>query len=55
MTLFLQGKYDETIKAYDVAIRLDPNHVAAWHIKVQLSVTRANTKKPLKPLTKLSA
>ena len=26
-----QGKYDEAIKAYDEAIRLDPNYAAAWY------------------------
>ena len=26
-----QGKHDETIKAYDAAIKLDPNYAAAWN------------------------
>ena len=26
-----QGKYDEAIKAYDAAIKLDPNYAAAWN------------------------
>jgi tetratricopeptide (TPR) repeat protein len=25
------GKYDEAIKAYDEAIKLDPNYAAAWN------------------------
>ena len=28
-----QGKYNEAIKAYDEAIRLDPKHAAAWNNK----------------------
>ena len=28
-----QGKYDEAIKAYDEAIRLDPNYAKAWNNK----------------------
>ena len=28
-----QGKYDEAIKAYDEAIRLDPKHASAWNNK----------------------
>ena len=28
-----QGKYDEAIKAYDEAIRLDPNFAKAWNNK----------------------
>ena len=26
-----QGKYDEAIKAYDAAIKLDPNYAATWN------------------------
>ena len=29
----IQGKYDEAIKAYDEAIRLDPNLAEAWNNK----------------------
>ena len=28
-----QGKYDEAIKAYDEAIRLDPKYADAWNNK----------------------
>ena len=28
-----RGKYDEAIKAYDAAIKLDPNYAAAWNDK----------------------
>lgn len=31
--LYVQGKYDEAIKAYDEAIRLDPNDADAWNNK----------------------
>ena len=33
MLLISQGKYDEAIKAYDEAIRLDPNYAMAWNNK----------------------
>ncbi|MCX6673315.1 MAG: tetratricopeptide repeat protein [Methanothrix sp.] len=33
VALFSQGKYDEAIKCYDQAIRLDPNDVAARYNK----------------------
>ena len=32
-TLYRQGKYDDAIKAYDEAIRLDPNLASAWNEK----------------------
>ena len=39
-----QGKYDEAIKAYDEAIRLDPNLAYAWSNKGGgLSPIKANT------------
>ena len=28
-----QGKYDEAIKAYDEAIKLDPQYAMAWYNK----------------------
>ncbi|MCJ7444174.1 MAG: tetratricopeptide repeat protein [Methanotrichaceae archaeon] len=31
--LYDQGKYDEAIRAYDKAIKLDPNHADAWNNK----------------------
>ena len=31
--LAVQSKYDEAIKAYDEAIRLDPNDADAWNNK----------------------
>ena len=31
--LGIQGNYDEAIKAYDDAIKLDPNYAAAWSNK----------------------
>jgi tetratricopeptide (TPR) repeat protein len=31
--LYMQGKYDEAIKAYDEAIKLDPKYDAAWNNK----------------------
>ena len=31
--LSIQGKYDEAIKAYDEAIRLDPNFAMSWNNK----------------------
>jgi tetratricopeptide (TPR) repeat protein len=33
MALLLQDKYDEAIKDYDEAIRLDPKYAAAWNNK----------------------
>jgi Flp pilus assembly protein TadD len=33
VALFSQGKYDEAIKCYNEAIRLDPNDAAAWYNK----------------------
>jgi tetratricopeptide (TPR) repeat protein len=33
IALLGQGKYDEGIKAYDEAIRLDPSYVRAWNNK----------------------
>ena len=33
IALYGQGKYDEAIKAYDEAIRLDPNYAMAWNNK----------------------
>jgi tetratricopeptide (TPR) repeat protein len=30
VALHQQGKYDEAIKAYDKAIKLNPNDVLAW-------------------------
>ena len=33
MLSITQGKYDEAIKAYDEAIRLDPNLAMAWSNK----------------------
>jgi tetratricopeptide (TPR) repeat protein len=33
VALYYQGKYDEAIKAYDEAIRLDPNYAMAWYYK----------------------
>ena len=32
-TLFLQGKYDEAIQAFDKAIELKPNYAEAWNLK----------------------
>ena len=32
-SLYEQGKYEEAIKAYDEAIRLDPNLAQAWNNK----------------------
>ena len=31
IALYNQGKYDDAIKAYDEAIRLDPKYAAFWH------------------------
>ena len=33
VALFSQGKYDESIKAFDEALRLDPNLVDTWYNK----------------------
>jgi Flp pilus assembly protein TadD len=33
VVFFSQGKYDEAIKCYDEAIRLDPNNSEFWHHK----------------------
>jgi Flp pilus assembly protein TadD len=33
LTLADQEKYDDAIKAYDEAIRLDPNDATAWYNK----------------------
>jgi Flp pilus assembly protein TadD len=33
IALASQGKYDEAVKAYDEAIRLDPNYAKAWYNK----------------------
>ena len=49
-----QGKYDEAIKAYDEAIRLDPNEADAWNAKAMLSLIRANTMRPSRLMTKPS-
>ena len=31
--LYSQGKYNESVKAYDEAISLDPNDSGAWNVK----------------------
>jgi tetratricopeptide (TPR) repeat protein len=41
-TLYSQRKYDEALKAFNEAIRLDPNYVRAWSLK---GVTLYNQKK----------
>ena len=52
--LYDLGKYDEAIKACDEALRLDPNNASALYEKGMLSVNRASTMKPSKPMMRLS-
>jgi tetratricopeptide (TPR) repeat protein len=44
--LYYQSKYDEAIKAYDEAIRLDPNDATVWTTKVLLSSCMVALQKP---------
>ena len=48
--LTAQTKYDEAVQAYDKAILLNPQDATAGLAKAVLSVCRASTMKPFKPM-----
>jgi len=49
-----QSNYDEAIKAYEEAIRLDPKYAMTWYDKVWLSMPKTGTMSPLKHTIKPS-
>jgi len=55
VVLFSQGKYDESIKAFDEALKLDPNLVDAWYKKGVALKNRASTMKPSWLMTRQSS
>jgi len=48
------GKYDEAIKCYNEAIRLNPSDSAAWSNKGVALLARASTMRPSNATMKLS-
>ena len=55
LLLVIQGKYDEAIKAFDEAIRLDPNLAGAWNNKGVALNSQGNYDEAIKAMMRLSS